>query len=181
MSIPRRFAFCLAAAAFACSVGFAADLSSPGKTAEGFYAVYATFHPSDGIPNSSGRAQYAPFLSAALNKLLADGNEAQVKFNKANKDSPPLIEGDLFSSMFEGATSTKVGACKENGSQASCAVALVYDDKTGVPKRWTDTVFLTKEQDGWRVNDIGYGGSWEYANKGKLSETVRQAIADSGN
>ena len=181
MSILHRFALDFALASLACAAGLAADISSPSKTVEGFYAVYATFQPSDGIPDAAGRAKYAPFLSASLNKLLADGNAAEVKFNKANKDSPPLIEGDLFTSMFEGATSAKVGACKENGPQASCAVAFVYDDKTDPPTRWTDTIYLTKEKDGWRVSDIGYGGSWEYANKGRLGATVRQAIADSGN
>ncbi|MGC9953929.1 MAG: hypothetical protein ABSD21_06595 [Rhizomicrobium sp.] len=178
MNMPRFFALCLASVALAAVAGFAAD--SPAKTAEGFYAVYSTFHPSDGIPDAAGRAKYAPFISAALDKLLADGNAAEIKFNKANKDSPPLIEGDLFTSMFEGATSYKIGACKMSGAQASCAVNLVYDDKKDTPIRWTDTVYLTKTKAGWRVDDVGYGGSWEYANKGRLSATVRQAIADSG-
>ena len=152
----------------------------PDKAAEAFYAVYSTFHPSDGIPDAAGRAKYAPFISAALDKLLADGNAAEIKFNKANKDSPPLIEGDLFTSMFEGATSYKVGACKLSGAEASCAVGLVYDDKKDPPTRWTDTVTLTKTKAGWRVDDIFYGGSWEYANKGRLGATLRQVIADSG-
>jgi hypothetical protein len=173
------FALCLASVTLAAVAGVGAD--SPAKTAEGFYAVYSTFHPSDGIPNAAGRAKYAPFISPALDRLLADGNAAEIKFNKANKDSPPLIEGDLFSSMFEGATSYKVGACRMDGSQASCAVDFVYDNKRDPPTRWTDTVYLAKVKADWRVDDIGYGGSWEYANKGRLSATVRQAIADSGN
>jgi hypothetical protein len=181
MNMLRLFAPCLASVVLAAVAGIAADTSSPAKTAEGFYAVYATFHPSDGIPDAAGRAKYAPFISAALDKLLADGNAAEIKFNKANKDSPPLIEGDLFTSMFEGATSYKVGVCKVSGAQASCAVNLVYDDKKDAPTRWTDTVYLTKAKADWRVDDIGYGGSWEYANKGRLGATVRQAIADSGN
>jgi hypothetical protein len=82
--------------------------------------------------------------------------------------------------MFEGATSYKVGACKVSGAQASCAVDLVYNDKKDPPIRWTDTVTLTKTNVGWRVDDIGYGGSWEYANKGRLGATLRQAISDSG-
>jgi hypothetical protein len=180
MNMLRLFAPCLASVVLAAVAGIAADTSSPAKTAEGFYAVYATFHPSDGIPDAAGRAKYAPFISAALDKLLADGNAAEIKFNKANKDSPPLIEGDLFTSMFEGATSYKVGACKVSGGGASCAVDLVYDDKKDPPIRWTDTVYLTKTKAGWRVDDIGYGGAWEYANKGKLSATVRQAISNSG-
>jgi hypothetical protein len=178
MNLLRFFALYLASVALAAAAGSAAD--SPAKTAEGFYAVYSTFHPSDGIPDAAGRAKYAPFISPALDKLLADGNAAEIKFNKANKDSPPLIEGDLFTSMFEGATSYKVGACKTSGGGASCAVDLVYDDKKDAPIRWTDTVTLTKTKAGWRVDDIGYGGGWEYANKGKLSATVRQAISDSG-
>ncbi len=172
------FAFCLVPFAFA-AAGMAADTSSPAKAVEGFYAVYSTFHPSDGIPNAADRAKYASFISAPLDKLLADGNAAEVKFNKENKDSPPLIEGDLFTSMLEGATSYKVGACKLNGAKASCAVDFVYDDHKDTPTRWTDTVYLTKSNAGWRVDDIGYGGSWEYANKGRLSATVRQAISDS--
>ncbi|MGA7676381.1 MAG: hypothetical protein WCA78_15215 [Rhizomicrobium sp.] len=176
----RFLALCLAPFAFAAVAGVAADTSSPAKAAEGFYAVYSTFHPSDGIPNAADRAKYAPFISAALDKLLADGNAAERRFNKANKDSPPLIEGDLFSSMFEGATSYKVGACKLSGGEASCVVDLVYDDHKDAPTRWTDTVYLTQSKAGWRVDDIGYGGNWDFGNKGRLSATVRQAISDSG-
>ena len=178
MNMLRLFALYFVSVAVAAAAGIAAD--SPDKAAEGFYAAYSTFHPSDGIPDATGRAKYAPFISAALDKLLADGNAAEIKFKKANKDSPPLIEGDLFTSMFEGATSYKVGACKLSGAQASCAVGLVYDDKKDPPIRWTDTVYLTKTKVGWRVDDIGYGGSWEYANKGRLGATLRQVIADSG-
>ena len=178
MNMLRFFALCFASVALAAAAGVGAD--SPAKAVEGFYAVYSTFHPSDGIPNAAARAKYAPFISAALDKLLVDGNAAEVKFNKANKDSPPLIEGDLFTSMFEGATSYKVGACKLSGAQASCPIDLVYDDHKDTPVRWTDTVYLTKAKAGWRVDDIGYGGNWEYANKGRLGATVRQVISDSG-
>ncbi len=180
MNILRLFALSLASAALAAAAGSAADTSSPAKTAEGFYAIYSTFHPSDGIPDAASRAKYAPFISPVLDKLLADGKAAEMKFNKANKASPPLIEGDLFTSMFEGATSYKVGACKLSGARASCAIDLVFDDKKDPPIRWTDTAYLTKTKAGWRVDDIGYGGNWEYANKGRLSATLRQVIADSG-
>ncbi len=178
MSLRRFFASSLVSAALAAAAGSAAD--SPAQAAEGFYAAYSTFHPSGGIPDASGRAKYAPFISPALDKLLAEGNAAEIKFSKAHKASPPLIGGDLFTSMFEGATSYKVGACKLDGAQASCSVDLVYDDKKDQPIRWTDTVTLVKIKADWRVDDIVYGGNWEYANKGLLSTTLRQAIADSG-
>src|SRR5690348_11993626 len=66
--------------------------------ATGFLGVYGSFHPSDGIPDASGRSRLAPFLSPALNKMLADGAAAEARFAAKIKNSPPLIEGDLFSS-----------------------------------------------------------------------------------
>jgi hypothetical protein len=166
--------------AFAASVANAGELSTPAQAANGFYAAYSAFHPSDGIPNEAHLAELAPYISPALHQLLIDGSAAEMKFNKANKDSPPLVEGDLFSSMFEGATSYKIDACKVDAKKASCPVDLVYDDKREPATHWTDTVYLAMTPNGWRVDDIGYGGNWDFANKGRLSATLRQVITDAG-
>jgi len=160
----------------------AADMHS---TVDGFYGAYATFHPSDGIPDARGRAKYEPVISPALDKLLVAGDQAEARFAKANKDSPPLIEGDLFTSNFEGATAFKVGTCTANGQRGTCSVRLTYDPgKTNNPKdkpfSWTDTVYLVQTPAGWRVDDIGYGGTWDFGNKGKMSDTLKSAIADAG-
>jgi hypothetical protein len=157
-----------------------ASAGTPAEAAEGFYTVYASFHPSDGIPDATGRAKYAPYISPALESLLKQGEEAEERFAKANKDSPPLIEGDLFTSMFEGATSHQIGACKQAGETARCTVELVYDDGKDKPIRWSDTVGLVKTGAGWRVDDIFYGGNWAFANKGRMTDTLRQAISDAG-
>jgi hypothetical protein len=144
--------------------------------AEGFYGVYRTFHPSDGIPNDGDRAKYHPFLSPRLETLLKQAADADARFTKANKDSPPLIEGDLFSSMFEGATAVSIGACSDDGKTGSCAVNLRYEDPANKPTQWTDKVYLVNTADGWKVDDIGYGASWAFANKGLLSKTLDQVI-----
>ena len=164
----------------------ASDADAMAADAKGFYAAYQTFHSSDGIPDAKGRARYAPYISASLNGLLADGEAAQDKFFAANKDSPPLIEGDLFTSNFEGATAVKIGACAGDGKTGHCAIALTYDPgKTGNPKdtvlRWTDTAYLVNENGGWRVDDIGYGGSWDFGNKGRMRDTLKMAISMAGN
>jgi hypothetical protein len=161
----------------------AADTGEMSRVVDGFYGAYATFHPSDGIPDAKARAKYQPFIAPALDSLLQQGDAAEGKFAKANKDSPPLIEGDLFTSNFEGATAYKVGACNGDAKAARCAVSLTYDPgKTGNPKdkpfTWTDTVYLVATSEGWRVNDIGYGGTWDFGNKGKLSETLHSVIMD---
>jgi hypothetical protein len=155
------------------------------RTADGFYGAYSTFHPSDGIPDAKGRAKYAPFISPALDQLLQDGDQAEDRFAKANKNPPPLIEGDLFSSNFEGATSFRLGACAQSGKAGKCAVALTYDPgKTNNPKdkpiTWTDTLYLVETSAGWKVDDIGYGGTWDFGNKGRMTGTLKSVIADAG-
>jgi hypothetical protein len=156
-----------------------ADDAALIAAANGFYAVYSGFHPSDGIPNDAARARYAPVISPALEKLLMEAAAAEQRFAKENKDSPPLIEGDLFSSLFEGATSYSVKSC--NVTSASCAVDLTYDDKAAKPVHWTDTLHLIATPQGWRVDDISYGGNWDFANKGRLTETLRMVISDTSN
>jgi hypothetical protein len=167
----------------------AASADAPGdmaKAVNGFYAAYFTFHPSDGIPDAKGRAKYGPFISPALDKLLLAGDQAEDRFAKSNKDSPPLIEGDLFSSNFEGASAFKLGACAQSAKAGRCAVSLTYDPgKTNNPKdkpfTWTDTVYLVETPSGWKIDDVGYGGTWDFGNKGRMTGTLRSAIADAGN
>jgi len=154
------------------------------KVATSFYGAYSTFHPSDGIPNAKGRAKYEPFISSALDALLKKADEAEDRFAKANKDSPPLIEGDLFTANFEGAPAYNVGACSGDSKAGHCAVTLTYDPgKTNNPKdkpfTWTDTIYLIDTPAGWRVDDIGYGGTWDFGNRGKLTETLHSVIRDS--
>lgn len=169
--------------ALASSAG-AAGADSPANAALAFYRVYATFNPSDGIPDAAGRKKYAPTISPALAKLLTDGDAAETRYAKANKDVPPLVEGDLFTSNFEGATSYKIGACTATAKTAACKANLVYADPHPRPQDkpaiWTDTVYLVMTPKGWRVDDIGYGATWDFGNKGKLSDTVKAAIHDAG-
>lgn len=164
-------------------VSYAAGADEMDQVVNGFYGAYATFHPSDGIPDAAGRAKYEPFISSALDTLLKQSDDAEIKFNKAHKDSPPLIEGDLFTSNFEGATAYKAGSCSGDTKSGRCAVSLTYDPgKTNNPKdkpiTWTDTIYLVAGSGGWRIDDIGYGGSWDFGNKGKLSETLHSVIRD---
>ena len=153
---------------------------TPQEAANAFYAVYATFHPSDGIPDQAGRAKYNAVVSPALAALLQRAGTAEEDFHKANKDAPPLVEGDLFTSLFEGAGSYRVGACRAEGRQAFCPVELAAKDGKGKPVHWSDTVYLAQASSGWRVDDIGYGGNWAFANKGRLTQTLQQIVATAG-
>jgi hypothetical protein len=173
-----------AAAASLASIGIAAasDDTALGSVTNDFYAVYSSFHPSDGVPATNALTRYQPYLSPGLGRLLADAVAAEARFAGKYKDSPPLIEGDLFTSNFEGATSYSIRKCEAQGTAARCAVDLAYvpTDGKNKPITWTDRVYLVRTNAGWRVDDIGYGATWAFGNKGRLSETLKEAISDAG-
>ena len=184
-----RMAIRVATLIFVC-VSPGATRSAPAAddvqgVANGFYAVYGTFRPSDGIPDAKGRAKYEPLISPALNRLLIEGEAAEQRFVQATKNmSPPLIEGDLFTSNFEGATSWSVGPCETGAATAHCKVALGYrggSKEDSKPVNWTDTIYLVRTSDGWRVDDIAYGAPWAFGNKGHLTQTLQSAIRDGNN
>jgi hypothetical protein len=154
----------------------ATDTGAMRAAAEGFYKAYGTFHPSDGIPDGKALERYRPFLSPKLETLLEQAGAAEARFAAANKDSPPLIEGDLFSSLFEGATSVAVGNCVAAGDRGQCTADLRHDEAEQKPVTWSDTVYLMATPQGWRVDDIGYGGTWAFGNKGRLTTLLGQVI-----
>ena len=170
-------AFLLATAAGFGEACAASDVAGMAAAARGFYGVYATFHPSDGIPSPTDSAKYHPFLSPALETLLTDAQGAEARFAKANKGAPPLVEGDLFTSLFEGASSVSVGDCSGDAVRGRCTVRLEHVDTTAKPVAWNDTILLVNTPAGWRVDDIAYGGNWAFGNKGRLSELLKQAIS----
>lgn len=158
----------------------AGDTQAMFETASGFYGVYQSLHPSDGIPDAKLRMRFAPFVSPGLAQLFADGEAAEQRFAKLTKNqSPPLIEGDLFSPNFEGATSLKIGQCTADASNGRCPIAMTYDDKKDKPLHWTDTMLLVHTAEGWRVDDIDFGApGGDFSSRGSLKQTLRDAIND---
>lgn len=171
-----RFVLAVMLAASA-TVAAANETAGMAAATSGFYAVYATFHPSDGIPSEADGAKYYPFLSPTLEKLLRDAQAAEARFAKTNKGAPLVIEGDIFTSLFEGASSVELGACSGDAARGRCSVRLEHKDPKDKPVAWNDTVLLVNTPSGWRVDDIVYGGTWAFGNKGRLSELLKQATS----
>ncbi|HEY4114916.1 MAG TPA: hypothetical protein VGM17_12750 [Rhizomicrobium sp.] len=153
-------------------------------TLNGFYRVHQQ-SSQDGIPDVAQRAKYEPYISPVLDNLLADAEAADARFKKANPDSPPMIEGDLFSPNFEGITSFQIGACAVKGDSAQCKMQLHYavahpapQDK---PVDWADTVSLLNTSAGWRVDDVAFGGHWDFGNHGTLKALLKDSIANANN
>lgn len=119
-------------------------------------------------------------VSSSLGALLSDAASAEASYNAATKgESPPLVEGDLFTSLFEGAQAYKVNACTMEKESASCAVDLDYTDPRDKSKVvWQDRVYLVREDDKWLVDDIEFLGTWEFMHKGRLKDLLAQVIEE---
>lgn len=169
-------ALLLLAGCLASAPAFADAASQMAVTAEGFYAAYGKQKRIGGLPDAAARAAYAPYLSPRLEKQLSDAARTEASYTKKFKAVPPLFEGDLFTSMFEGATGWKVGACTVSGDAGKCPVQLTHaDPKT--PVTWTDTLLMADTPAGWKVDDVIYGAGFDFGNNGRLSETVRLVLA----
>lgn len=148
------------------------------RVVKGFYGAYETFRPPAGVPDIAIRKRFAPFISPALDKLLADAADAQDRYEKLTQGRfPPLIAGDPFTPNFDGATSFSVERCASDARGAHCDASLSFVNGKDKPRNWTDHVDLVHTNDGWRVNDIEYGNNGDAGSGGTLSDTLRNAIA----
>jgi hypothetical protein len=153
------------------------DTADMAAAANRFYATYAASPRSGGLPQGVARGRYLPLFSSKLAGLINDASAAEVRFHAKVKNSPPLIEGDIFSSQFEGFQAYKVGACSGSAAAGRCSVALHYQDPGQKPVDWTDDILLVKASGGWKVDDIAYKGAFAFGNSGTLSQTLKMVIS----
>jgi len=153
---------------------------TPEAAAAGFYQAAISSIPGGGVPNTKALAKLRPFLTEDLALALVKAEKAEAHYAQRTKNEvPPLVEGDLFSSLTEGPTAVDGVRCTRSGQSARCKVQLRSDDTQGAiePTRWTDHVILMNK-DGWRINDIVYGASWEFGNKGNLRTLLNEVVRD---
>jgi hypothetical protein len=163
---------------FALLASAPAQADDMAVVANSFYTTYLSLPRTGGIPDATARVRYAPLLSPRLTALIASATAAEARFLKQNKNAPPLIEGDLFSSMFEGFSRYKLGSCSGDAGHGQCNVTLTNQDQAGKPISWTDTLILINTPAGWKVDDIAYNAGFAFGNTGLLSDTLKMAIAE---
>lgn len=176
----------LAALLLLIPTGLQAQMASdPAAAINAFYAVYASQQAQGGgIPDATGRVRYGPVLSPRLNKQLTAAAASQVRLTaKVRNAVPPMLEGDIFSSLFEGATAWKVGACQGDAKSARCPVALTYTPApspspgAAKPANWHDTILLVNTPQGWKVDDVIYDAGFAFGNTGRLSAMLQMVVA----
>jgi hypothetical protein len=174
-ALPLLLAFGFAAHA---SAAGSPPVDTPAAAATRFYRAYLAAHP-EGLTEPAIARDLAPHLSRSLARLLAAAAAAEARHARASRgEEPPLWEGDAFSSMFEGATDARVGECREARGVVRCSVQLAYRDPAGgEPERWQDQVVLVRENGRYAVDDIAYGGTWDFRNMGTLRASLRDVAA----
>ena len=99
-------------------------------------------------------------LSASLAEALrfvAQGEKesaARVKASEFPSDKPQILEGEVFSGLYEGFTGYEVGDERLVDGQAMVEVRF-RNEHYNVD--WTDEIVLI-EEDGWKIDDVRYSG-----------------------
>lgn len=152
-----------------------ADEKGPADTVNGFYDVYIKVKPL-GIPDASKLAKLSPYLTPGLVSLLTEADVTEQKYKEETKgEVPPLVEGDIFTSLFEGADAFLVGKCEEKDNTAECVVGFSNTNPgDGKTFKWKDAVVLEKDESGWLISDVNYKGDWDFAVKGTLTGMLKR-------
>jgi hypothetical protein len=154
----------------------APDPSTPMGAANAFYGAYLQ-STAGAFPAERARTRLRRLLSPNLNMLLEQAEHAEaVHAWRTHGQQPPLISGDVFTSLFEGAGRFQVQGCRADGMRAVCRIWLGGVGAGQGPARWQDQLMLVRAPRGWVVDDVVYGASWPSANRGRLSRLLRSAI-----
>ncbi|WP_141233523.1 hypothetical protein ABU614_01560 [Lysobacter firmicutimachus] len=148
---------------------------SAQAVAEAFYRVHVDIR-SGGLPDGEAMQRYRPLLSKRLLGLIAGAARERDAAIAAHPDEkPPFVDGDLFSSLYEGPTGYRIGARTVSGpDRESFEIELSYrEPPSSEVSRWTDRALLLREDGQWKLDDIEYGGQWDFASRGRLSEALR--------
>ena len=153
-------------------------LPIPEWTADSPVGVVSRFYESipkndpGGAPDAATLDAWRPLLSQDLAAGLELARIALDDAAAANPDEkPPYADGALFGSLFEGWTTAQPLTVAMEGDKARVPVCFVYESD-GQRTEWADTVELVREGGAWKIDDVAYGGQWDFANTGTLRETL---------
>jgi len=136
--------------------------------------------PVMGLPSADQLVALSPYLSnKLLERLRAATRAQQAVTRRAPMPEPPMIQGALFYSLFEGAA--RLVEVVPDGKTPSLLVTVEYltGPNDPQPVRWTDRVMLVTENHQAVIDDIQFLGQWDFSRKGTLTETLDEVIAAS--
>jgi hypothetical protein len=155
--------------------GVRAEAAAPATTVEEFYRVYLAHRPA-GLPDGADLERLKQYLSTHLYELIVAANAYSHEFAKKHPhDKPPFVDGDHFSSVFEGPKSYEVAYVGRR--RGSVEVHVKFHGAPGTPE-WTDIVVLVKENHRYVIDDVRYSGAGTFNPAGLLSVTLQSRAGD---
>lgn len=155
--------------------------SSPPETAAQFYTLIDGLGVR-GVPDSVVLEVVRPYLDTTLVRLLTEArHEREIASHRAPDEKPPFVEGDMFSSLFEGTTSFTLRAVTARGDTTFATMAFTNSMQPPTV-RWTDTLVIvprpnvTPRSPQFVIVDLRYGGDWDFANRGTLLGNLRAVL-----
>lgn len=144
----------------------------PENFANRFYQTYLKLQVR-GLPDKKQLKLISPYLSQDLYDLFKDAQLEKERFIKENPVDmkPPWEDGDLFTSLFEGAQSFKIGRVVKRQQYVEVSIRLKYVESRK-PIIWNDRLVLIKSKDSWRVWNILLDGNWQFKNGGSLRQIL---------
>src|SRR5262249_22636720 len=107
-------------------------------------------------------------------RLMERASRRQGAFERAHRgDKPPLVDGCIFSCLFEGPRWFALGAPRRDGPTVRLDAKL-SGDTAGKDLTWTDTLVLAKESGGWRISDVRMGCTGPF----RMGPPLRAMLAD---
>jgi hypothetical protein len=154
----------------------------PGSVVEHFYKTYLSKR-TGGLPYGRDLEELRPLLSDNLNRLINEALEYQKHFIALHPDEPsssggpaiiykpPFIDGDYFSSLFEGPNSFKVIKTEAGANDSfSVHVQFVYDQSVAGCE---DVIIVIKERGVYVIDDVIYSGAGNFNPNGRLSDRLK--------
>lgn len=141
-----------------------------------FYQTLQSTRP-DGALSLGELITFRHFLSIQLFDLLKDVSVAEESHQaRTDEETAPLVEGDLFTTHPQGASTYRLLACEMRDNGGVCAVELIYSDASlTAPIRSTDRVILSRDARGWVIDNIEYGGG-AGLHQGDLRRSLRTVL-----
>jgi len=134
----------------------------------GFYTRYLEIRPS-GLPTAEQQAVLAPWFSDSWKRRLDTARRVQTQFRAENPgEKPPLVDGCLFASLFEGQTSFTVESATADGgvTRVQCSFATA-------PSGVADVIVLTREGPSYVIDDIEFGAQGHSIRQGNSARHRR--------
>ena len=141
---------------------FAQTNDSPAQAVRGFYAEYQKLH-SSGLPDQAVVRKLGSHWSAGLRAAISRAQAEQGGCKKSHPgDKPPWVEGDMFSSNFEGFTTVRV---QDPASPGNGRLTLTFEySANGKKVSWSDDVSVIREGGRWVIDDVFYRHQQDFGN-----------------